>query len=154
MNAEFYEDEYFISHQYEYFPSAPEAGYEYYEPYPETFPAPSYYEEGAYYDSAYIPEGEPWYGGLWGAFKEAGTQLLKSPLLPSLIKRDRGGLQNQYRIGTPAYDLPPRLDGQLTTPYPRQNTGSIPAPIIKGGISPMILLLGAGAVVLLMMRRK
>lgn len=129
----------------EYFPMLGETpGYEYYDPgYGITdFPDPSMKEPG-FLDS------------LFGAFKEAGTQLIKSPLIPTLLRRDKGSLQYQFpRVPEAPYD---RMDGQLHTNYPRKDTGSRPAsfgiPGIKG-ISPMILLAGAGVAIFLMMRGK
>ena len=122
----------------------------------EVEPAPESFIdlEGRYEVYGHEVEGDPWYGSLWGAFKEAGTQLVKSPLLPAIFRGDKGGLQANFpRLGmTPDYD---RMDAQLYTPYPRKTTGSIPAPPApRGGISPIILLIGAGAVVFLVMRRK
>lgn len=149
--------------EYEYFPKVPEAEYEYYEP-PhipswEVEPLPSPYEISpiiphvpqAPYD--YPVTAPDWFGSLVGAFKEAGQMVLKAPIW----KKD--SLQASYRIGTPGYDIdkPDPKDARLFTPYPRQDTGTKPAPISiapSGGISPMILLVGIGAIVLLMMKGK
>jgi len=124
----------------EIFPSVPAAGYEYYDP---------------AYGITEGPGTEPWYQSLWGALSTTGKELLKSPLLPTLLKKDTGGLQYQFpKLGiTPAYD---RQDAQLYTPYQRADTGSRPITVgaAPSGISPMILLIGAGAVIFLMMRRK
>lgn len=151
---------------YEYVPSVPEAGYEYYEAAPiEYFPllgeTPGYeYYDPSYGISHYPGElagpGPGFFGSLFEAFKETGKELLKSPLLPQLIKSRDSGKALFPRLGvTPEYDLPPRLDGVPYTPYPRKDTGTraAPSPGIAG-ISPMILLIGAGAVMLFMMRGK
>lgn len=142
----------------EYFPHVPEAGYEYYDPsygmeYMPHVPEAAY----EYYDPSYGTE--PWYGSLWGAFKE----VLESPLLPAGLgllapTREKGALT---AVAPPKRIAPgERQNYQMYTPYPRKDSGTTPImPIPLGaapgkGISPTILLIAAAGAAYFLLRGK
>jgi len=121
----------------------------------EYYPAPTLEDTYNMEDAA---AGEPvakpsgWLGSYWDEIKEAGKYAVKTGaeiLKTSLLRpADPNGLAYQTPLEG-IYEEQDRADGVIYTPYPRQTNGSVPFLGIGGGtgsgLSPTILLIGAGA---------